>query len=397
MTTAPPLMITVYDKNYNRKGVVAAPESVSIQLVWNAPGRAEFTVPASHARVNSLATPGSRCTFDYRLPDGTWKRVLSGLVFKWSGSGSVVNATRTFEVRDDLHVLNKMLAFQVPENFAVDQADAAYDVRTGPLETIIKGVVTDNNVATKAGSPARPIPHLTIEADSATGPTKTIKFRMHNVAEKILTAATNNGLGVRIVQSGTSRELQTWTPATYPRVLTEESGIVRGADFSYEAPEVTSIVAGGQGEGTLRDFWDSSITGFHDPTAEAAWGEVYSEFIDARDISSSDPAGPTNLARERAQERLEEGAAKASLRAELAETGRFRYGIAFDLGDKVSVRPAGEGSAITDRVREVHIDWTASDGLVVTPLVGEWQDSQTDRLYRVVRKSLKAINDLGTR
>lgn len=399
MEEEPPIRITVFDKNYNRKGYVTSPNSVNVLTSWNTAGLATFTIPASHARVNDLATPGSRCTFDYRLPGGTWKRVLSGLVRRMSGESADEGPTRTFEVLDDLHVLTKMLAFQVPENFANDQSDSAHDVRTGPLETIIKGVVAANNTPTKGdlSTPARQVPHLTIQADSGAGPVKTVKFRMNIIADKVLGLATSNGLGVRIVQVEGSRELQTWTPATYPRVLTEESGIVRSAEFSIEAPEVTSIVVGGQKEGVLRSFFDSHITGFHDPAAESAWGEVYTEFIDARDIDGSDPAGPTNLSRERAQERLAEGAAKTSLKVELIETGAFRYGVAFDLGDKVSVQPAG-AAVITDRVREVEIDWSADGGLLVTPRVGEWTDDiATASLWKAVRTALRRVNELGTR
>ena len=383
-----PIQITVFDKAYQRRGPIAAPQAFNALMVWNTPGLATFSVDASHQRVDDLVTPGARCVVTYRPTPSTTVHITSGLVAELKGESSGVGGTRTFGVLDDLDEINRIIGYPVPGSPLSAQSATGYDVRTGPLEKILKDYVSAN-VAGQG------IPRLTVQASSGAGPTMTEKIRMHPLGERLLPLATNNGLGVRIVQTGTTRQLQTWTPATYPRVLTEESEVVQSAEFAYSPPEVTRIVVGIGGEDVARQFFGPPTTGYVDTAAEALWGIRRQEFIDARDIAQDDP-NKAALALQRAKERLAEGGAKASLKAELVEAGGFRFGVAFGLGDVVSVKPSG-GEVITDRVREVEIDWTAAGGLVVTPRVGEWQDSQTDDLYRAVRTALRAIHDLGAR
>jgi len=223
-----------------------------------------------------------------------------------------------------------------------------------------------------------------------------VKHRMRNLGEHMLDAGIRRGLGWRVVQTGTTRQIQAWAPATYPRVLTEESGVVLSAEFSITPPEVTRITVGAYGEGVDRKFIGPPVVDFADEDAEALWGIVRHEFIDARDIDPE--AGSwTNEARDRAVERLLEGAAKSSLKAELIEAGPFRYGVTFDLGDKVSIKPAG-AAVITDRVREVEINWDADSGLTVTPRVGEWSDDSASAAHwKATRTALRRVNDLGAR
>lgn len=382
-----PIAITVFDKDYARKGVVAAPLSVNVMLQWNAPGVASFRLDADHRRVNDLVAPGARCVISYRAPGITEHILLSGLVSEAKGSGGPLSPVREFVVLDDLNVLNEIIGYPVPGSPLSAQSAAGYDTRTGPLETVLKGYVSANVTG-------QAIPRLTVQSSSGAGPTTTEKIRMHQLGEKLLPLATAAGLGVRVVQTGTTRQLQTWTPTTRPRVLTEASGIVQSAEFAYLPPEVTRIVVGIGGEDVARQFFGPPTTGYVDAAAEALWGIRRQEFIDARDIAQDD-ANKAAMALQRAQERLAEGASKASLKAELAETGAFRYGAAYRLGDLVSVQPAG-AAVITERVREIEFEWD-DDGLTITPRVGEWQDSMADKHWKAVRLALRATNELGAR
>jgi hypothetical protein len=380
----PALRIKVYDKAYVYKGAVARPHGVNVLLLWNAPGLAEFSLDSDAPRVAALATTGARCVIERLRPDNTWVAEMSGLVTEAAGGGGSLDGTRTFSVLDDWTVLNEIVGYPVPANPLSSQSGSAYDVRFGPVESVLKGFVTSN-------VSGQSFPKLTVQVDTGAGPTVTRSVRMHTLAERLWPMVSTAGLGVRVIQSGSTRELQTWIPATHARELTEASGIVASVEFSRRSPEVTRVVVGIGGEGTARQFYGP----FVNTTVETAWGIRRAEFIDARDIETTDP-DRADLAEERAQERLTEGSATASLKAELAETGTFRYGTAYNLGDKVTIRPVGS-DPITDRVREVELDWSTDNGLVITPRIGEWQDSQTDRLWRTVDKTLRATNDLGTR
>lgn len=389
MEEEPPIRITVYDKNYVRKGYVTSPNSVNIGLAWNAPGLTTFEVNASHSRVNDLVAEGARCVVEYRPEGSTWRTLMSGFVSGRRGSGGPDATVREFEVLDDLDELNHMVSYPVPSQPPSNQAAlAVYEVNE-PVESLIKTMVS----VTVSG---QSIPRLTVEPDGGAGRTIRYQSRMHNLGEYLLNRfATREGMGVRIVQTGTTRELQTWTPATFPRVLTEESGAVVGAEFSITPPEVTRVVVGIGGTGTDREFHGPPELGYADLVAESLWGIRRQEFIDARDIEKTD-ANKVALSLERAKERLDEGRAKTSLKAELSETGFFKFGIAFNLGDQVSVRAAG-ATVITDRVREVEIDWTADGGLLVTPRVGDWSDDPGALPLKTARNALRRVRDLGTR
>lgn len=387
MPTASPFTITVYDKNYRRQGVVRAPASLNVLQVWNTPGQAAFVLNASDAKIPVLAAKGSRCVISYQAPGIPRHTLMSGLVSQFAGT-SGVGATRTFTVMDDLDALNEIIGHPVPGQPLSNQSATGYDTRTGPLGDVIKAYVSAN--VTGQG-----IRRLAVAANAGDGPRITQRIRMHNLGEVLLPVATAHGLGVRVVQVGATRQLQTWTPETYPRVLTEESGIVQSAEFSITPPEVTRVVVGIGGEDVAREFFGDS-GGFVNTAAEDEWGIRRKEFIDARDIEQTDP-NKAALALARATERLQEGAAKASLKAELAETSRFQYWKAFKLGAQMSVKPSGVAT-ITDRVREIEFDWQAGNPRpVITPRIGEWSDSQDDQLYRVVGSALRRITDLETR
>lgn len=94
----------------------------------------------------------------------------------------------------------------------------------------------------------------------------------------------------------------------------------------------------------------------------------------------------------RADEALAEGAPKVSLKVTLAETKTFRFGRTFSLGDRVSVQLAGS-PVLSDLVREVGFSYTAEDGLVVTPTVGDWSEKTTDVLFRAVSVLARAVRD----
>src|SRR5699024_6880157 len=117
--------------------------------------------------------------------------------------------------------------------------------------------------------------------------------------------------------------------------LTESSGIVQAGSWSQKPPTVTRVVVAGPGEGRARKF----VT-VQDTAAEGQWGVSIEEVRDARDVEEDDPQMEQTLLA-RGQETLDEGAAQYTLTATLSETENFRFGVAYDLGDRLPVQLRG--------------------------------------------------------
>jgi hypothetical protein len=281
-----PLTITVYTKGYVRKGVVAAPTSVSVSINHNAPGTAEFTVDADHARISDLTAYGARAVVAYRYaPSSDPVVLISGPVGDTTGEGPADSAVRKFVITDDwAEIFNGIIGWPNPTGTVSQQGDdSAYFTRTGPAETVVKQIVAPN--ATRQGLP------LTVPATEGRGAKITVSVRMHPLADKIFPAADQAGIGVRVLQLGTERTLTVYTPKSRARVLTEESGIVVGGSWQIKPPTVTRVTIGAGGEGKLRAFYE-----YVDAARESTYGIRRSAFIDARDAYSDVDSATKDLA-----------------------------------------------------------------------------------------------------
>jgi hypothetical protein len=349
-----PFRISVYDKDYDPQDWVGAPLELHATLRDDEPSILALVLDDDDEQVVPLTTTGARLVVEYQAdptdPD-EWVHVISGLVSERTGQTGIAG-TRTFEVWDDRDYVLSIKGWPNPAGTIAEQGDeAAYDTRTGPAETVVKGFVTAN--ATRLGLP------ITCATDLARGDDVEIAMRNHPLKDRLFPAVTQAGVLVTARQSGAGIVVDCFEPPTYPATLTEASGVVQSGSFSVAAPTVTRVVVGGAGEGTARMFVERI-----NAALESEWGVIVEGFVDAR--NSTTEAG-LNKHGDRA---LAEGGAKAGVSAVLSETEDFRYGVAFNLGDIVSVQLDG-APVISDRVREVQIDWTASGGLLIEPRVGE--------------------------
>lgn len=378
-----PFRLTVFDKAFVRRGTIGAVESLSVAVRRNAAGDAVFVLPADHRRVPDLLADGARCTVHYRWsPSSDELYLLSGRVVERTGAGSTVAATRTFQVIDDFSLFGEVLGWPVPDGSLTGQNVEYHRVR-GPAETVVKTIAGAN--FSRLGLP------VTVPASSGRGATIDVSIRFHPLLERLFPAADQAGVVVQLRQEGAGLLLDVREPATYPRTLTEESGVVEDGEFTLKAPTATRVVIGAHGEGTARYFYRKI-----DSALEAAWGAagkpfVVERFVDARDVEND--GNRTQRLEARADEALAEGAPKATLKARLAETDAFRFGKTFDVGDEVAVQLAG-APVLTDVVREVQLEWSQGSGMTVTPLVGEWSDSTLDVALQYVGRALRGVRNL---
>lgn len=365
-----PFELTVYDAGFNRRGWVGAPTSVEFVPRHNAVGHCKITVDARHPRVPDLVTPG--CRMAIRYGDDTQ---MTGRVGHIAGTGPRAQETVTVTVEDDFRLLTRLLGWPNPAGTLAQQgAAAAYDTITGPAETVVKTLVQRN-----AG---RSVPPVQVAASAGRGSQVQASVRMHPIADRVLTAVDAAGIGVTVIQSGTSLVVDCYEPPLLPRVLSEEGGQVVDWSWTLAGPSATRVVVGGQGEGTAREF--VSVV---DSAREAEWGETIEVFRDARD--SDDPA----VLAQRGEETLAEGAPTTGLSLTLAESRGMRYGTHVRVGDRVTTSIA-PGADVTDVLREARIVWTVDAGLHVTPVVGERSDDTSTLLRRRIQTLARGIRDL---
>lgn len=379
-----PFDVTVFDKSYVRKGPLGAPKSLSGEVVKNEAGSLEFTVAADHPRVPDLTAPGARVVVNYRPTPSSEMFLISGRVQEAAGGGPASAPWRRFTVVDDFTLLtDEVQCWPNPTGTISQQGDdEAYFTRTGPAETVLKQILAPNV--------ARDGIVLTIPATAGLGSTITGSMRFHTPYERLWPAVDQAGVLVRVRQSGATRVLDVTVPTAYPRVLTQQSGVVVSGEFSVEAPTVTRVTVLAGGEGTAR-----VVRRKIDTAREAAYGVRLNATRDARDVDAADP-NLEALLTERMDEVLAEGAPKASLKCELVETDSFKFGVTFQLGDRVSVRLA-DAPVVTDSVRSVAFEWTPDDGVRVTPRVGEWADVSDAPLVKHVTALTRAVSNLEKR
>jgi len=366
--------ITVYDKAFARRGWVGNPQALRVTVRHNALGTATLTLASDHRRLTDLVAPGARVVITY---DG--QHLLSGPVRRLRGKGPGLSGTVEVDVEDDWRLLTRVLGWPVP-GAALTAQTVAYDVRTGPAETVVKGLVTANAV-TRLGLP------VTVATDQARGGTISTSHRMHPLIDRLLPALDGAGLGVTVKQSGAGFLVDCYVPRVYPRTLTEASGVVQDWSWSQAGPTATRVVLGAQGEAEARDFISSA-----DMAREAEWEDVIEVFRDGRD--SSDATVNAN----RLAEALTEGAPKSGLAVTLSETKTFRYGRTVAgggvlVGDRVRVE-VGPGVVVEDVLREATLSWTTGDGLEVTPVIGERTDDPDTALARSLTALARGVRDL---
>lgn len=385
-----PFKITVYNKAYVRKGVIGDPISFDCTVRYNAPSDCSFTIDATNARLSDLIAPGARVVITYRYsPSSEEMFLISGMIQENAGEGDFTSFNRSFHVVDDWTVLNTIIGWPNPTN-STDNAvttgtithqgdEGAYFTKTGAAETVLKQIVAPN--ATRQGI------NLTIPTTLGRGSTITASVRMHPITDRLFPAVDVAGIGVRVKQIDDERILDVFVPSTYPRVLTQDSEVIAQGQYQITAPTITRVVLGAGGEAEARYFYVK-----RDAARETAWGVVLEAFRDARDVEITDPALTTILG-QRADETLTEGAPRASMSLQLVESDVFRFGRTFNLGDQISVRMT-DGPIVTDRVREVHLTQDEGSALEVTPIVGNWEDSEDAKLFRLVSNVQKNLRDL---
>lgn len=372
-TVESPLVLTVFDKDLALKGFVGDPISLKVTPRHMAIGTLDLTVPANHRLLADLTAPGARITCDYR-----GEQIFSGPRRPLNGQGPTSAGTVTISYEDDIRLLWRLLGYPTPGNAVEDQPDQQ-DKRTGPAETVLKAFISANKGRDTTKT-------IMVVPTSGRGSTITVGIRMVPLADKLVDVCDKAGIGLSVRQVSGGLQVDCYTPATYPRNLTEEGGAVVNWSWSETAPSATRTVVGGPNTGTSREF--NLVV---DSAREIAWGDVIETLTDASSeelLADILDAGQTALA---------DASEKGGFSLELSETDTFHYGGAdgVRVGDLVTATVAGQ--ARTDVVREATLLWDRQNGFKITPTVADRSDDPDRALIKVINKLRRGIRDLQSR
>lgn len=233
-------------------------------------------------------------------------------------------------VTDTVHLAER-LAYPTPSTADVEQQTTAYDVRTGPAETLIHDYVRVN-LGPDAPSERRLLP-LIMGDNGQRGFTIKKSARFAHLGNLLAELAGPSGIGFRIVQRGNKRlvfetyEIKNQTKAIRFSV---KDGTLAGQRASYAPPGVTRAIVAGGGEAEDRLFMERTST--ESNAAETEWGRRMEVFIDQRqtsDLLELQQAGDEALA--------DSGFTSYNVQAVPNDDELRRFGTDWYLGDLITI------------------------------------------------------------
>lgn len=319
------------------------------------PGSWRLVVPAEHRLIAALTAGPVTVALQLSLDGGrTWRTTASGPILKRRRARSTDgNAVVELLGATDLYWLRTRLAYPQPATLAPPFNVDAYDIRTGPAETVIKGYVTAN-VSTAAANAGRRVPGFTVAASTGRGATVTGAGRWQPVGELVAALAEQGGVGLtcrdRVFDVSVPRDLSS-SGVTFSVARRN----LAAWEWEDAAPSVNHEVVAGGGQGTARVIVEQE-----DASSVVDWWRVEA-FRDRRDTSVVGDLTAQAVAD------IAAGVSPAGVSADLIDTAGAMWEVDYRLGDRVRVDV--DGVRLVDQVREVEFAWT-KDGVRVRPTVG---------------------------
>lgn len=381
----PPLEVepvwTLYARNSDLGREAQIDDFTTLDAVcrFNDVGTWEITLDRRAAAADALVAPGAG--IEIRRDDFV---IMTGPVTRVKRDRSDRSNLLTVSGVDDNVWLQRRLAHPQPGSSAPPYSTTEHDERTGVGSTIIRQYV-DVNLGPGAITP-RELPTLTLATDPAVGSSVTGRARYDVLLELIQGLAVAAGdLGFRIYQDGDGLVFEVFEPEDKSDSIVFSEGFANLSSFTYEqqAPEFTYVYGGGEGEGTAR-----TIVEGQDTTAVAQWGRI-ERLIDAREQDDS-PTVTQQIATA-----LAENSEKLSLEITPVDTSNLRYGVHYQLGDRVSV--VVDGVQITDNVRQVQIHLKPEGPQMLVPVLGTPGRVELLGLFAAVRDLASRTRNLERR
>lgn len=355
--------------------------SIDSMLKFNEPASSTITLPASTAVLDQVNTDGGRIVLVRDKAIWSAGPIERTGPYTWSAAAGQSSGPGQLTVSwtDDLALIAGRLTYPDPTATETAQLVDFYELTATNAETAMRSLVDLN--AGPSALTARRIPQLALGSVAGVGTSIDVRTRFEPVTDVLRSAAlAGGGLGFRTQQVAGQILFSVYAPADRTGRIRYSRGLGNLRAFSYEpeAPTCTTAIVGGDGTGATRTIRSSS-----DSTATARWWRL------ERWVNQSSETS-TTVMDQAAAEALASGAERAQLRAETVDTADQRYGVDYQLGDRVSVE-LYPGVTVTDVVRAVRLTASPDQGEVVTPLIGS-SDATTDprlvALYRSIERRL---------
>ncbi len=243
---------------------------------------------------------------------------------------------------------------------------AAYDVRSGPAETVIKGYVNAN--AGPGAAVARRVSGLTVEGDGRRGQTITGRARFHTLLPFIQALAVQGGVGFRF----SGMEFQIYLPSDKTNQVVFDVGRGNLASFTYRSSPAESnyLYVGGSGVGTARTIYEAG-----DFSSIQACGRM-EMFLDQRQTTSSEEL------QQKALEELVKKAALVELTAAPVQLPGLKPWVHYNLGDQVTA--VIDGKRVSAIIREIGVKVTER-GEELKPVIGSYRATGSG-LFSILKK-----------
>lgn len=355
--------------------------SIDATLRFNEPSSGMFTAPG-YSWIRQQLAPGYRVVI---IRDQSI--LIAGPIEKWQYERSddgdnAGDGQLTVNFADDLAFIAARLTYPdptlTPSTQVIDNWTA-----TNNAEFMLRYLV-DYNAGENALA-ARQVPKLTLGANAGVGTTITTKAeRMEPLGDVMRRIASNGGgLGFRTRQTGGHIFFEVYQPTDLSNQVffSFGNGTLKYISYEVSAPEATTAVVGGQGEGADRFLIERNRAG-----PEGQWGRT--ETLVNR--PGNDPLADLQSA---GDEELSDKGETVRLPTSAADTPFQRYGDPYGLGTKVSIE-TWPGSMISDVVTSVHFQVYPTAGEVVSPVIGSQAESSDPKWIQRLRAMDRRIGYL---
>lgn len=329
---------------------------------------ASFTLDDDHDAVAALSATGARCAVWFRGAER-----FRGIVHGLRGVGP--SGQITGSIRGDLRKLWHWHGRPVPAAALTGQ-NREYRTYAGTSEQVFKAALSEN--IARLGIP------WTVAPARGLGTNTRVQFRFHPLADKLMPLLAADNLIVELdYDADYNVSVDVRESTIVPGVLTEASGVAGSYTFERTEATATRLIVGGRGEGVARQFVE-----VRDSVLEADWGDIIESFKDARNSAEGSDL------RVDGNDQLRDSAPTSGVSSKLTETASFRYGKTYDVGDQVTVRIGP-----VDRLQQigVGISESADNGVLVTPRIGDVDDSPSAVLAKQIARIARAQRDTGRR
>lgn len=374
--------IEVRDSDLDHIGQIDDWQSLSVQRIWNDAGRWTIDLDADTWGAGVLDEDHG-ITIDYN-----GRHLVSGPVDQIKRSKKGDSNRVVFSGPDDNIWIKGRQAWPCAPSYGLlaPFPESAYDVRTGDVDSVVKGYVEANCLAS-GWDDSRQVDHLVVADRNGVGTAVTCQARFDMLDELINAAALAGGdIGWQVIEQDGALVFDTFEPIDVFSTVKFSVGLGNLAEYEYEIqrPSQNWVIVAGQGEGDARTF-----VILQDDASVEKWGRIEGPLVDRRDTNDIDQLMQS------AVETLAKATGTLSIAATVNDTDGMVFWTHWGLGRRVCV--VVDGVPYTEIIREVDVTWDNADTPVsIRPLIGSPQARRPEvpAIFANQRRTAQRISKL---